>query len=109
MSTMNNPTAPTAARHEDFSAAPRGNNDLHRVNRPARGEETKAFYKTSEFIVFIVATVAVLLASFFVKAADGHDDYFAADKAWLYVAILSVGYMVSRGLAKSGSRHHDDA
>ena len=71
--------------------------------------ETKAFYKTSEFIVFVVATIAVLVASFFVKAADGHDDYFAADKAWLYVAILSVGYMVSRGLAKSGSRHHDDA
>jgi hypothetical protein len=23
--------------------------------------------------------------------------------------LLSIGYMVSRGLAKSGSRHHDDA
>jgi hypothetical protein len=73
------------------------------------GGETKAFYKTTEFIVFIVATVGVLLASFLVKAADGHSDYFAADKAWLYVVILSVGYMMSRGLAKSGSRHHDDA
>ncbi|MBV8788232.1 MAG: hypothetical protein JOZ00_16270 [Mycobacterium sp.] len=76
-----------------------------------RGGETKAFYKTTEFIVFIAATVAVLLASYFVKATDGHGDYFQADKAWLYVVILSVGYMVSRGLAKSGSRHrlYDDA
>jgi hypothetical protein len=74
-----------------------------------RGGETKAFYKTTEFMVFIGATIAVLLASYFVKATDGHGDYFQADKAWLYVVILSVGYMVSRGLAKSGSRHRDDA
>ena len=74
-----------------------------------RGGETKAFYKTTEFIVFIVATIGVLLASYLVQATDGHGDYFQADKAWLYVVILSVGYMVSRGLAKSGSRHRDDA
>lgn len=106
MTTTNNPTS---VRREDVSAGPRGAADLNRVTRPTRGGETKAFYKTTEFVVFIVATIAVLLASFFVKAADGHADYFAADKAWLYVVILSVGYMVSRGLAKSGSRHHDDA
>ena len=27
-----------------------------------------------------------------------------AKQAWLYVTILTVGYMISRGLAKSGSR-----
>ena len=74
-----------------------------------RGGQARTFYKTTEFIVFIVATIAVLLASYFVKATDGHGDYFQADKAWLYVVVLSVGYMLSRGLAKSGSRHHDDA
>jgi len=31
-------------------------------------------------------------------------DAFNASRAWLYVAILTVGYMVSRGLAKAGSR-----
>ena len=30
--------------------------------------ETKAFFKTTKFIVFIVATVGVLLASYLVKA-----------------------------------------
>jgi hypothetical protein len=40
-----------------------------RVNRPARGSETKAFYKSTKFIVFIVATVGVLLASYLVKAS----------------------------------------
>ncbi len=40
-----------------------------RVNRPAHGSETKAFFKTTKFIVFIVATVGVLLASYLVKAS----------------------------------------
>ena len=31
-------------------------------------------------------------------------DAFPAQRAWLYVAIVAVGYMVSRGLAKSGTR-----
>ena len=37
-----------------------------RVNRPARGGETKAFFKSNKFIV---ATVVVLLASYLVKAS----------------------------------------
>ncbi|MFD3807974.1 hypothetical protein ACFWSF_25895 [Streptomyces sp. NPDC058611] len=39
---------------------------------------------------------------------EGHGDYFRADAAWLYIVILTVGYMISRGLAKSGSRDHYD-
>ena len=31
-------------------------------------------------------------------------DAFRADKVWLYITILTVGYMAARGLAKSGSR-----
>ena len=31
-------------------------------------------------------------------------DAFPAVRAWLYVAIVGVGYMISRGLAKAGSR-----
>jgi hypothetical protein len=29
---------------------------------------------------------------------------FRASQVWLYAAIVTVGYMISRGLAKSGSR-----
>ncbi|MGC2997913.1 hypothetical protein ACPF8X_05795 [Streptomyces sp. G35A] len=52
----------------------------------------------------IAAVVAVLIASMVVGDDEGHADYFRADKAWLYIVILTVGYMISRGLAKSGSR-----
>jgi len=33
---------------------------------------------------------------------------FNAHQVWLYATILTVGYMISRGLAKSGSHEHYD-
>ncbi|MFD3875047.1 hypothetical protein [Streptomyces sp. NPDC058623] len=53
--------------------------------------------------------IAVLIASMVVGSEDGHRDYFRADMAWLYIVILTFGYMISRGLAKSGSRDHYDS
>jgi len=74
---------------------------------------SKAAFKTTEFIAYVVITVAVLIASLVVdgngtgNGAGG--DYFRADRAWFYVVLLTIGYLVSRGLAKSGSREHADA
>jgi len=64
--------------------------------------ETKAAVKTTELIAFALAVVGVLIASAVVDEADAGG--IGARQAWLYVTILTVGYMVSRGLAKSGSR-----
>ncbi|MEU9443102.1 hypothetical protein AB0D42_19685 [Streptomyces sp. NPDC048304] len=50
----------------------------------------------------------MLIASMVVGDDDGHANYFRADKAWLYIVILTVGYMISRGLAKSGGRDSYD-
>ncbi len=33
---------------------------------------------------------------------------FGAQEAWFYVTLLTIGYMISRGLAKSGSRDFYD-
>jgi hypothetical protein len=57
----------------------------------------------------MVAIVAgILIASAIVGEGDGNGssntDAFPAVRAWLYIAIVGVGYMVSRGLAKAGSR-----
>ena len=73
-----------------------------------RFAETKAAFKTTEFVVFVVAVVGVLVASALVGDSDGRGDVFLADKAWLYITLLTLGYLVSRGLAKAGSRarHH---
>ena len=73
--------------------------------------ETKSAYKTTEFIAYVVVFAGILLASFLVKTGqDGERlDYFRADKAWWYITLLTIGYMIARGLAKSGSREpYDD-
>jgi hypothetical protein len=64
--------------------------------------ETKASFKTTEFFVYLAAVVGVLIAAAVVDEANAGG--FGAQQAWLYVTILTVGYMASRGLAKSGSR-----
>ncbi len=63
-----------------------------------KSTETKASFKTTELIVYALAVLGVLIASAIVDAS------FGADPAWRYVTYLTVGYMISRGLAKSGSR-----
>jgi hypothetical protein len=66
--------------------------------------ETKQAFKTTEFWIYAIAVAGVLIASELVGSTQNHGDYFRADKAWLYVVILTVGYLISRGLAKAGSR-----
>jgi hypothetical protein len=67
--------------------------------------ETKASFKTTELIAYVAAVVGVLIASAMVDGDEG----FSAQQAWFYVTLLTIGYMVSRGLAKSGSREpYDD-
>jgi hypothetical protein len=65
--------------------------------------ETKAAFKTTEFYAYVVTFVLILIAGAQIKEKN-NVDAFRADKVWLYITILTVGYMVARGLAKSGSR-----
>jgi hypothetical protein len=76
------------------------------VGRAARRltTETKSFFKTSEFWTYVVIVVALLIAGNSIEGEEGGADFFAADKVWLYVTILTVGYLISRGIAKSGVR-----
>ena len=78
--------------------------DGHRA-APARriSTETKASFKTSEMVAYVVVAIAVLIAAAVVDVRD-----FGAQEAWFYVTLLTIGYMVSRGLAKSGSRDFYD-
>jgi hypothetical protein len=62
-----------------------------------RSTETKTFSKTSEFFVYVIAVAAVLIASLVV-------DGFNATEGWMFFTYLTIGYTISRGLAKSGSR-----
>lgn len=71
--------------------------------------ETKSAFKTTEFYVYIAAVVGVLIASLVVGSSDSHPDYLRADRAWFFIVLLTMGYLVSRGPAKSGSRDPYDS
>jgi hypothetical protein len=94
------------------SAAPtRTNRDRdHERHVPVtKSTETKAAFKTTELIAYVAAVFGVLIAGAVIDEANAGG--LGAKQVWLYVTILTVGYMVSRGLAKSGSRdpYSDDS
>ena len=68
--------------------------------------ETMSARKTTEFVAFVTALAGILIAAAVVDQADGGG--LGARQAWLYATILTVGYMISRGLAKSGSNQPYD-
>jgi hypothetical protein len=80
------------------------------AGRGSRGRrlvtETKAAFKTTEFFAFIAVLVGILAAAAMVDETNAGG--FGAQQAWLYATILTVGYMVSRGIAKSGSHQPYD-
>jgi len=77
-------------------------------DRPVAGRrstftETKAGYKTTEFYVMLIFVVGVLIATY----AD--EDSLARDDGWFFAALAVAAYIVSRGLAKLGTREPYDA
>ena len=101
--------ATTPTERGSTGARPANGNTTHHRTAEPRTTETKASFKTTEFFAYLGAVVGVLLASQLVGTEDGHDDYFRADRAWFYVVLLTIGYMLARGIAKSGSRDFYDA
>jgi hypothetical protein len=67
--------------------------------------ETRPARKTTELIAYVVAVLAVIVTAF-VVGDDGANtaDPFSAEQALRYITFLTIGYMIARGLAKSGSR-----
>jgi hypothetical protein len=63
------------------------------------GEETKPFFLTSEFWVALLMAVALFIGS---SASN-----FNGPLMWTLVTVIAAAYVVSRGLAKGGSRYFD--
>jgi hypothetical protein len=60
--------------------------------------ETKAGFKTTEFLFTIAAVVALIIAAYV-----GDADLDATD-GWRYASWVVAAYLISRGLAKLGTR-----
>jgi hypothetical protein len=69
-----------------------------KTRRMSIGDETKHALKTTEFF----AMVGIIGASLIAAAVS---DSFGDRRAWTLVAAVAIGYMISRGLAKSGTKY----
>jgi len=88
------------------------NDAAYGLDQPQRRltTETKGAFKTTEFFAFVAMVLAVVATANFYDGGDGSNgDPFGATTAMRYVVYLTIGYMVARGLAKSGSRERYDA
>jgi len=67
-------------------------------------------FLTTEFISYVVVTLLVLIASAIISDSSGrgNTDYFRADEAFTLITALTVGYMLSRGIAKAGRQRDQD-
>jgi hypothetical protein len=81
-------TARTAGRSADEAA--------DRLMEEVRTPETKEFFRTSEFLMWLLGTAGVLVAS-------AYETGFGASSAWTLVTVLSSAYILSRALAKAGT------
>ena len=61
-------------------------------------DETKQAFKTTEFFAMVGIIAAFLIAT---AVSDSLNDV----RAWTLVAAVAIGYIVSRGLAKSGTKY----
>jgi hypothetical protein len=61
-------------------------------------DETKHALKTTEFMAMVGVIAAILIATW---VSDSLNDV----RGWTLVAAVAIGYMISRGLAKSGTKY----
>ena len=91
--TSNDPTDPRHQRGADDGGDTRDLGDL----RVSTGSQTA--YITIEMILYVLAVLGVFITSAIIDE-DGPGPGFSASQAWFYVTLLTVGFLISRGLSK---------
>src|SRR3954447_7003835 len=80
-------------------------NDVHNDRARRMATETRPAAKTTELMAYVAAVLAVAITALVVgDGDDGGIDPFSAEQSLRYITFLTIGYMVARGLAKSGAR-----
>jgi hypothetical protein len=75
------------------------------VQRAVRTPETKPFFLTSEFLVWLLTVIAVLIAAAVTKRGTGGADVLDAGLAWTLVTVIGFAYIISRGISKAGTKY----
>ncbi|MCU1450758.1 MAG: hypothetical protein JWP02_2928 [Acidimicrobiales bacterium] len=78
-----------------------GHDVAEQARRYMHTPETKEFFRTSEWLIWLVMTISLFIA------AAVHDN-FSAEQAWPLAIGLSAAYILSRGIAKAGARRGEE-
>jgi hypothetical protein len=87
-----------ATRRTDVEAGLAADRRSKGYGRRRTFTETKAGFKTTEFVMMLAVVVAILIATY-VGDAD-----LSANEGWRYISWVAAAYILSRGLAKLGTR-----
>ena len=79
---------------------------MQNVGRHIRTPETKPFFMTSEFIVWLITVVSLVIAGAVVGSED-HGDVLRANLVWILFTAVSFAYIISRGISKAGTKYRD--
>jgi hypothetical protein len=73
------------------------------VQRAVRTPETKPFFLTSEFLVWLIAVIALFIAG--AATGDDNGDDLPASVVWTLFTAISFAYIISRGISKAGAKY----
>ena len=100
--TINSPNTPSDAHSAHAAGA--GPADTHQFGDVAVSTGRQSAYITIELILYLLATIGIFITAAVIDENGGAEG-FGASEAWWYVTILTVGFLISRGLAKIGGRN----
>ena len=93
---INNPNNPNRAAG--------GPADTHQFGDVQVSTGHQSAYITVELILYLLATLGIFITAAVIDGR-GSAQRFGASEAWFYVTLLTVGFLISRGLAKLGGRN----
>ena len=98
----NNPNNPGSS---SYSTGPTGSADVHEFGDVQVSTGRQSAYITIESILYLLVTIGIFITAAVIDER-GSAQRFGAAEAWFYVTLLTIGFLISRGLAKIGGRSH---
>lgn len=96
---FNSPNTPNIPGGEHPTSVQAGGPaDTHQFGDLEVSTGRQSAYITVELILYLLASIGIFITAAVV-------DEFGASEAWFYVTLLTVGFLISRGLAKISGRN----
>src|SRR5688500_6549713 len=78
--------------------------DTHQFGDVQVSTGRQSAYITIELILYLLASIGIFITAAVIDESESGQG-FGASEAWFYVTLLTVGFLLSRGLAKLGGRN----